>query len=230
MIDVDVWVRGRVDAKTETVKDIDDNAQAWTVADVKRLLEGMLLALQRTSDPNAEPTPISMRGFSWIVSPDDDGVLVYHPDPATRFKSLAPLSQKQLDEIKADQRFRRDKIDSVNMPELSKTLLAAKEPGNYSYVSTISNKEEITGYAPVKGHIWVVAVSETKEEFSAPLDRLFSNVLYSVFLVGMVFLLLAMLFARSIVSPIQELQTAALALKSGDYDKASVRVDRKSVV
>lgn len=155
---------------------------------------------------------------------DDDGVLVYHPDPATRFKSLAPLSQKQLDEIKADQRFRRDKIDSVNMPELSKTLLAAKEPGNYSYVSTISNKEEITGYAPVKGHIWVVAVSETKEEFSAPLDRLFSNVLYSVFLVGMVFLLLAMLFARSIVSPIQELQTAALALKSGDYDKASVRV------
>jgi hypothetical protein len=77
MIDVDVWVRGRVDAKTETVKDIDDNAQAWTVADVKRLLEGMLLALQRTSDPNAEPTPISMRGFSWIVSPDDDGVLVH---------------------------------------------------------------------------------------------------------------------------------------------------------
>ena len=77
MIDVDVWVRGRVDAKTETVKDIDDNAQAWTVADVKKLLEGMLLALQRTNDPAAEPTPISMRGFSWIVSPDDGGVLLH---------------------------------------------------------------------------------------------------------------------------------------------------------
>ena len=155
---------------------------------------------------------------------DDDGVIVYHPDPATRFKSLAPLSQKVQDEIKADQRFRRDKIDTVNMPDLNKALLSVKEPGNISYVSTISKKDEIAGYAPVKGHIWVVAVSETKEEFSAPLDRIFSNVLYSVFLVGMVFLLLAMLFARSIVKPIQELQTAALALKSGDYDKASVRV------
>ena len=155
---------------------------------------------------------------------DDDGVLVYHPDPAIRFKSLAPLSQKAQEEIKADQRFRRDKIDTVNMPELNKAFMAAKETGNISYVSTISKKEEIAGFAPVKGHIWVVAVSESREEFSAPLDRIFSNVLYSVFLVGMVFLLLAMLFARSIVRPIHELQTAALALKSGDYDKASVRV------
>ena len=96
--------------------------------------------------------------------------------------------------------------------------------GNVSYISTISKKEEIVGFAPVRGHSWVVAVSETKEEFSAPLDRIFANVLYSVFLVGMVFLLLAMLFARSIVRPIEELQSAALALKSGDYDKAVVRV------
>ena len=155
---------------------------------------------------------------------DDEGVMVYHSDAATRFKSLAPLSQRAADEIKADQRFKKDVIETVNMPELNKVLLAAKEPGNFSYTSTISNKEEITGYAPVKGHVWVVAVSETKEEFSAPLDRIFSNVLYSVYVVGMVFLLFAMLFARSIVRPIQELQTAALALKSGDYDKASVRV------
>ena len=77
MIDVDVWVRGRYDAKTETVSGVDANAQAWTVADVKKLLEGMLLALQRTNDPTAEPTPISMRGFSWIVSPDEGGVLVH---------------------------------------------------------------------------------------------------------------------------------------------------------
>ena len=155
---------------------------------------------------------------------DDDGVLVYHPDPATRFKSLAPLSQKQAEEIKADQRFRRDNIDSVNMPELSNALLAATRAGNISYVSSITQKEEIAGYAPVKGHIWVVAISESKEEFSAPLDRLFSNVLQSVFWVGMVFVLIAMLIARSIVNPIKELQTAALALKRGDYEKASVQV------
>ena len=155
---------------------------------------------------------------------DSDGVLVYHPDPNVRFKSLAELTPTALAAIKADQRFRRDTIETVNMPVLQRALVGAKENGNVSYISTISKKEEIVGFAPVRGHSWVVAVSETKEEFSAPLDRIFANVLYSVFLVGMVFLLLAMLFARSIVRPIEELQSAALALKSGDYDKAVVRV------
>lgn len=155
---------------------------------------------------------------------DSDGVLVYHPDNNVRFKSLAPLSEPALKAIKDDQRFRRDKIDAIGMPDLNKALLSAKAVGNVSYTSTISKKDEIAGFAPVQGHTWVVAVTETKEEFSAPLDRIFSNVLYSVFLVGMVFLLFAMLFARSIVRPIQELQGAALALKAGDYDNASVRV------
>ena len=46
---------------------------------VKKLLEGMLLALQRTSDPSAEPPEITLRGFSWIVSPapGGGGVLVH---------------------------------------------------------------------------------------------------------------------------------------------------------
>jgi hypothetical protein len=77
MIDVDVWVRGRTDAKTERVIGIEDDAQSWSDEDVKKLLEGMLLALQRTSDPAAEPPEITLRGFSWIVSPSQGGVLVH---------------------------------------------------------------------------------------------------------------------------------------------------------
>ena len=77
MIDVDVWVRGRHDARTEQVGGVESDAQAWTEADVKTLLEGMLLALQRSNDPSGEPTPITLRGFSWIVSPAQGGVLVH---------------------------------------------------------------------------------------------------------------------------------------------------------
>ena len=77
MIDVDVWVRGRTDATTERVIGIERDAQAWSDEDVKKLLEGMLLALQRTSDPAGEPPPITLRGFSWIVSPAQGGVLVH---------------------------------------------------------------------------------------------------------------------------------------------------------
>ena len=77
MIDVDVWVRGRQDAATATVAGVGSDAAAWGDRDVKKLLEGMLLALQRISDPKAEPPEVTLRGFSWIVSPETDGVLVH---------------------------------------------------------------------------------------------------------------------------------------------------------
>ena len=77
MIDVDVWVRGRQDAKTERIAGIDNDAASWTDSDVKQLLEGMLLALQRANDPGGVPPEVTLRGFSWIVSPDAGGVLVH---------------------------------------------------------------------------------------------------------------------------------------------------------
>lgn len=77
MIDVDVWVRGRQDATTQRVMGIEADASEWTDKDVKKLLEGMLLAVQRENDPAAEPPQITLRGFSWIVSPAEGGVLVH---------------------------------------------------------------------------------------------------------------------------------------------------------
>lgn len=77
MVDVDVWVRGRQDAITQSVTDVENDASSWNDEDVKKLLEGMLLALQRTSDPSGDPPEITLRGFSWIVSPAQGGVLVH---------------------------------------------------------------------------------------------------------------------------------------------------------
>ena len=77
MIDVEVWVRGRQDATTERITGIENDPMAWTDEDVRIMLEGMLLALQRTSDPKGEPPPVTLRGFSWIVSPMGDGVLLH---------------------------------------------------------------------------------------------------------------------------------------------------------
>ena len=77
MIDVDVWIRGRQDAKTETIAGVNNDPGSWTDSDVKQLLEGMLLALQRANDPTGIPPEVSLRGFSWIVSPDDGGVLLH---------------------------------------------------------------------------------------------------------------------------------------------------------
>jgi C4-dicarboxylate-specific signal transduction histidine kinase len=155
---------------------------------------------------------------------DEDGVIVWHPDEKQMFKSLVPLDKKVMDEIIADQRFRRPKIDSVNEPRLAAAMVGRKEIGNVSYFSNMSQREEIAGFAPVGGTEWVVAVSESRDYFAAPLDRLFQNVLVSVVIVGGIFLLLALWFARTIVRPIEKLTSAAHALKSGDYDKANIAV------
>jgi hypothetical protein len=77
MIDVDVWVRGRQDAVTEKIAGLSQDAASWTAVDVKKLLEGMLLALERVNNPGGIPPEVTLRGFSWIVSPDDGGVLLH---------------------------------------------------------------------------------------------------------------------------------------------------------
>ncbi len=155
---------------------------------------------------------------------DEDSVIVLHPDEKMLYSSLAPLKRETLEEIIADQRFRRQKIETVNQPDLARAMMGAKERGNVSYFSNASKREEIAGFSPVPGTGWVMAVSESRDYFAAPLNQLFYNVLVSVVVVGAVFVLLAMLFARTIVKPIERLTTAAHALKSGDYAKANIPV------
>ena len=155
---------------------------------------------------------------------DGDGVIVWHPDEKQMFRSLAPLSEEQQARIAADQRFRRPRVESLNQGRLARAMVGATQPGNESYYSAISQREEIAGFAPVPGHDWVVGVSESRDTFVAPIDRLFRNVLVSMGIVGGAFVILALLFARSIVRPLERLTAAAHALKSGDYAGANVEV------
>jgi serine/threonine protein kinase/HAMP domain-containing protein len=155
---------------------------------------------------------------------DGDGVLIHYPDPSKLHRSLDELSASTQQRIAADQRFSQPHIDSLRMPVLARSLVGAKQPGSISYISTLSGTEEHAGYAPVPGQDWVVALTESRETFEAPLQHLFSNVLRSVALVGLLFMVVAVLFARSIVRPIAYLTQAANALKDGDYERATIVV------
>lgn len=161
---------------------------------------------------------------------DGDGVLVQHTQKNLLYKSLAPLSADKMQQIVADQRFRRNQIESLNMPNLAQTMVNAKAPGNIKYTSTITQEDEIAGYAPVPGTNWVVGVTESLTTFEEPLNRLFLNVLYSVVVVGIVFLFFAVMFARSLIRPIVALTDAAEALKSGDYEKANIQVTSRDEI
>ncbi len=155
---------------------------------------------------------------------DGDGVIVWHPDPGLMYKSLMPLDKGKIAEIVADQRFRRATVESIRQPELANLMVGARERGHVAYKSTVTGREEIAGVAPVPGIDWVVGVTESRDYFAAPLDRLFEKVIVSVLLAGAIFVALALIFARSIVRPIENLTAAIHALKSGDYANANIAV------
>jgi hypothetical protein len=75
-VSVDVWLRGTDFARTETIEGITRAPGAWTDADVRDVLEGMLRAMDRQKRPGEPDRAISLRGLSWIVNPFDEGGVV----------------------------------------------------------------------------------------------------------------------------------------------------------
>jgi hypothetical protein len=89
-IEVDVWVRGTMHATTHAIDSLPD-PRDWQEQDVRQLLSEMLLALEREKNPGGDPPPVSLRGFSWIVSPYEFGVLV-HLEMQMGTASAGPLA------------------------------------------------------------------------------------------------------------------------------------------
>jgi hypothetical protein len=90
-VEVDVWVRGTLHAETYQIGSLPANPGDWTDTDVRRLLSEMLLALDREQNPGGDPPTVTLRGFSWIVSPYSGGVLV-HLETQTGTASAGPLA------------------------------------------------------------------------------------------------------------------------------------------
>lgn len=75
-VSVDVWLRGNDFATTEHIEGIALPPNRWTDEDVRRVLEGMLRAMDRCKRPGEPDRAIALRGFSWIVNPYADGGVV----------------------------------------------------------------------------------------------------------------------------------------------------------
>ena len=73
---VDVWLRGKDVATTETVEGVTAVAARWTDDDVRLVLEGMLRTMRRLKHPDQSDVPVVLRGLSWIVNPFGDGGVV----------------------------------------------------------------------------------------------------------------------------------------------------------
>jgi HAMP domain-containing protein len=157
---------------------------------------------------------------------DADGVLVHHAHADLRHRSLLPLPEERQAQIRADQRFRRDRIDSINETALAAAMLGAKAPGVLPYDSALTARASVAGYAPVPGHDWVVAVSADRAALTAPLLKLQAGLGAGLVGVALALVAAAWLVARSLSQPLRRLQNAMLDLKGGDYEDARLPSDR----
>ena len=74
---VDIWLRGDNHATTEAISPVARDPRAWTDGDVAAVLIGMLRAIDRAKNPDADAErPVALRGFSWIVNPFESGGVV----------------------------------------------------------------------------------------------------------------------------------------------------------
>jgi hypothetical protein len=90
-VEVDIWVRGTLHAETYRIESLPANLADWNDEDARRLLSEMLLALDREKNPGGERPTVTLRGFSWIVSPYAGGVLV-HLETEMGTASAGPLA------------------------------------------------------------------------------------------------------------------------------------------
>jgi len=75
-ISVDVWIRGTDFATTKQIQSVTRAPDAWTDEDVRAVLQGMLHAMDEAKNPGQVNRVAALRGFSWIVNPYEDGVLI----------------------------------------------------------------------------------------------------------------------------------------------------------
>jgi hypothetical protein len=75
-VPVEVWLRGSDVATTEWIDSVEREPSDWTDADVRQVLEGMLLAMDRCKRPDEPSRQVSLRGLSWIVNPYAEGGVV----------------------------------------------------------------------------------------------------------------------------------------------------------
>jgi hypothetical protein len=73
--DVEIVLRDRDIATTARLEHGTD-PHAWREADVETVLKQILLAIDRTKNPGGASRFVALRGFSWIVEPVGEHVVI----------------------------------------------------------------------------------------------------------------------------------------------------------
>ena len=101
--DVEIVLRERDYAITERIPAPGAGRRPpaeWNDGDVEQLLKDILLAIDRARNPQSTQRFVALRGFSWIVEPTADGVVIAIEIPmGAAVAGPFPVEQATLDRI-----------------------------------------------------------------------------------------------------------------------------------
>ena len=97
---IEIVPKGQEYAVTETAVHEGRDPAAWTDADVAAVLKEILSAVDRVSNPGGDDRAVTLRGFSWIVEPSDDQVVIAIEIPSgAAVAGPFDIEQQRLDEM-----------------------------------------------------------------------------------------------------------------------------------
>lgn len=73
---VEVLLKGQGHVVEKTIEFDGPEPTAWTDDDTRRVLELTLESIDEAQNPDAKERSVSLRGFSWIVTPVERGVAI----------------------------------------------------------------------------------------------------------------------------------------------------------
>tara|TARA_B100000029_G_scaffold511567_1_gene605972 strand:- start:1329 stop:1679 length:351 start_codon:yes stop_codon:yes gene_type:complete len=73
---VEVLIKGKEEVVEKKIDFDGPEAGAWTDEDARHVLELTLRTFDEVQNPDTQDRSVSLRGFSWIVTPVSEGVVV----------------------------------------------------------------------------------------------------------------------------------------------------------
>ncbi|VEP18756.1 putative sensor with HAMP domain protein [Hyella patelloides LEGE 07179] len=148
---------------------------------------------------------------------DERGVVIAHPNTSYLYRSLNKLPPNTQKELGANNSYGREKIDSLELPELAEAIVGTKQIGHVSYYSPIEKTHQIAGFAPLQTKSWVLGVNKPKDIFEAPMRAMiWQNTLF-VLMVGGFAVLVSLLLSHQLIKSIRTLIKAGKALQRGEF-------------
>jgi two-component system sensor histidine kinase/response regulator len=147
---------------------------------------------------------------------DDNGVIISHPNPAFRYKSVGTLPPERLAQMNAKQQYGINQIESAGGDDIAKHLQKNQASGCLTG-STSSGIPLVVGYTRMQQRPWIVAVTQPRERFDHPIQELATRQKLWVCLVGLLAALCAGGITYTLLKPVRALRAASLRAAAGDW-------------